>query len=328
MSDLYIKQMAVHILDSTVGVPVLSNELHHLSADANNFVAKHTERLFKSMKRKNVHIGEETVVAKAADHIKQDASCFLEESKNIAKEIYGIMTNFSEIPSADVVVAEVHGWDKKYLVVLKLNYKKKYSHFINNGNSSIVTSESLPDTTLHEAFAIEIGSSNRNGILLEQVVDLDGEKGYYLSTMLLKCEVDISGHEKLKLVERTTKQIIDKYYGDEEVEKLVRYKMEINDQLEAGEVAIDDIAESVFGHIPQIKQTFLQELEHRGINGVFEVNKQDDSEYYKLQEIITDAGFTIKSPVGLTNMKEHIEFKLNESGTMDIIIKNVRRIKR
>lgn len=334
--EIYVKEIVVHILDNSLGMPVLSEELPALNAESNAFVGKHIERLFADGKLKNSRfLGENNEVQNLCQRLADDEGAFLEVTQLLARKLYQIMIRYLEIPSADLICALALIGEDNYLVLLKMNYKSSFIHHLDNQNGRQINSIIEQRTTLPAAGqkideAIAVSLKDLKIYLLETRYDLDGEKDFYLSPLFLNCGVDISGQEKLKVMEKTANQIIDKYYGEEELERRFAFKNAVNTHLEeTQEIAIEAVAQEVFGEIPQIREHYLNEVAQKGIETkTVSLNHQSGVDYYKQQRLLTDTGIEIKLPVSEYDNKDKIEFITNKDGTISILIKNIKSIKK
>lgn len=334
--DIYIQKLVVHILDNTLGLPVLSEALPPLSAETNTFVGKRIERLFADGKLKSSHFmeGDQTVKELCLE-LRHDDEAFLHVTQELAKKLYEIMLKYLEIPSADLICALTLIGEERYLVLLKMNYKTSFIHYLDNLegqqiNTIIQQRTTLPAASQKIEEAVAISLEDLSIRLIETKVDLEDEKGFYLSPFFLNCTVDVSGQEKLKVLEKTANKVIDHYFGEEELEKRFEFKNAINNHLEdAQEIKVEEIAQAVFGQIPQIKETYLEEVAHKGIEeDVIAINHQQNEEYYKQQRLVTDTGIEIKVPVSEYDNKDKIEFITNPDGTISILIKNIKTIRK
>ena len=334
--DIAVQKLAVHILDNTLGMPVLSEALPPFSAETNSFVSKHIERLFDDGNLKSSHfLAGDQAVKELCLQLRHDDEAFLLVSQELAKRLYGLMLKYLEIPSADLVCVLASVGDKRWLVLLKMNYKTSFIHFLDNQegqqiNTIIEQRTTLPAATQKVEEAIAINLEDLSIRLLETKVNLDDTKDFYLSPLFLNCDVDVSGQEKIKVLEKTANKVIDHYFGEEDLEKRFAFKNAINNHLEeAQEIKVEEIAQAVFGQIPQVKATYLEEVAHKGVaDEVIAVNHQQHEAYYKQQRLVTDTGIEIKVSVSDYDNKDKIEFLTNPDGTISILIKNIKTIRK
>lgn len=334
--DIYIKNLVVHILDNTLGMPILSNAVHPLNGETNDFVAKHIEKLFNDGKLKSSHfLGDPNEVEVLCRGLSEDEEQFLSVTEALARRLYAIMIRFLDIPSGDLVCALAAVGEVRHLILLKLNYKTSFIHHLENRdgvqvNSIIQHRTTLPGAGQKMEEGVAINLENFSLSIIENKYDLEDEKDYYFSPLFLNCTVDTSGKEKIKQLEKTAYQVIDKYYGEDELEKRFEFKKAINEHVdEAQEVDVAQVAETVFGHLPQVRANYMEEVTQKGLeNAVIQVNHQSGEDYYKQQRLVTDTGIEIKLPINEYDNKEKIEFITNKDGTISILIKNIKSIRK
>ena len=124
--DIIMKTGIVHILDSSVGVPVLSDCPIDLSGDLSEFLKAHIEKLTESDDVKLCRFGNDSPVKQLLEQCTPET--FVETSKQLAQLLYDIMNANIDIPPADVAVVVFSSGGSDYLALLKMNYKTSYTH--------------------------------------------------------------------------------------------------------------------------------------------------------------------------------------------------------
>lgn len=122
--EIRIEQAVVHIMDSALGVPVLSDTLLDCSSDFADFLKAHIFRIDTSDDVKNGTFEEEASVFQLLEEWNPEK--FLEISQKIAGELYTLMNQNIDIPAADLLVVEYSVEKHRYLALLKMNYKTSY----------------------------------------------------------------------------------------------------------------------------------------------------------------------------------------------------------
>ena len=98
-------KVIVHILDSTVGVPVLSDALLDYGSDFGDFLREHIYRVETTDEKKTCQFCREEsqvyqkIAAFAESGLEEET--FIEISRNMAAWLYEIMNQNIEIPQAD-----------------------------------------------------------------------------------------------------------------------------------------------------------------------------------------------------------------------------------
>lgn len=332
---IIIDSIIVHILDNSLGTPVLSDNIHSLNNDINDFIEKHLQKSISDSNIKEAYFNEEeNSIRQLCMILREDYEKFTFISKEMAEKIYKIMLQNADIPSADIVFVLLELEEIKHLAIMKFNYRDSYIHYVENselGQNNLIIKQktALPNENNRIDEFVLINLNDFALRLLEKKYEIDGQKEFYLSKLFLRCTSDISGKEKIKVLEKTANNIITKYYGEQEIEKKVNFKKMINDDLEdLGRIEIEKVANEVFGNVPEIKETYIQEVQKKGVTEKeIVVDHKSEKLLYKKQKILTDTGIEINLPLEELNNSDTIEFINNEDGTISILLKNIRDIK-
>lgn len=124
--DMILKAAIVHILDSSVGIPVLSDQSMEVGPDFSDFLKAHIEKITESDDVKHCTFAEGSEVKELLQNCTPDN--FVETSKQLAERLYDIMNANIDIPAADVAMTVFGCKGKDYLAFLKMNYKTSYTH--------------------------------------------------------------------------------------------------------------------------------------------------------------------------------------------------------
>ena len=124
--DIYLKNTIVHILDSTVGMPVLSDtELEH-GSDFADFIKAHIAKITSGDDLKSCSFSEDSVVRGYLDDLEEHG--FVKVSQDISTHLFTIMNQNIDIPPADFIICHFSANENTYLALLKMNYKTSYTH--------------------------------------------------------------------------------------------------------------------------------------------------------------------------------------------------------
>ena len=135
--EIIIRSAIMHILDSSVGMPVLSDSLLELSPDMNDFLRNHIYKVISGDDLKTCVFDEESSeVYKKLQGFSEET--MVETSKALAEDLYAIMNANPAIPPADVFFVTYQMESEQHLAILKMNYKEVYLHYTSmneeNGN--------------------------------------------------------------------------------------------------------------------------------------------------------------------------------------------------
>ena len=126
--DIIIRSAIMHILDSTVGMPVLSDTLLNLNPDLNDFLRNHIYKVISGDDLKICVFDEEkSSVYRLIQQFSEDM--MVEITKKLAELLYSIMNSNTAIPGADVFFVTYQMNSQHHLAILKINYKEVYMHY-------------------------------------------------------------------------------------------------------------------------------------------------------------------------------------------------------
>jgi len=330
--SIRIENAVVHILDSNVGMPVLSDAILEYGSEFGEFLREHIFRTLTSDEVKKCRFVEEE--SEVCGYLKEELD-FVPKSQKIAEYLYDIMTSNIDIPAADLIIAEFNVNDIDMYAILKMNYKTSYTHCTNamdggNVNSLVVNRSILPTQSQKLSEAAIINLSDYSIRLLEKKYDVNGVKTNYFSEMFMKCNTKLSQKAKLDIVTRAVDQVQKEYLEEkEQFEEKMRAKSVIHDEIvNNGEVSIPEVADRIFEAKPEMKERFKEKIEKYNISETEPITVTNDSSTRKFdkQSLVTDTGIEIKIPMEQYNSTESIEFITNIDGTISVLIKNVSNI--
>lgn len=331
MEEISIEKSILHILDSNVGTPVLSDRLLP-SDESTDFFSKHIEKLLGDSEIKECVFedGDHPIKALIAQ---SDEESFLPATHQMATALYSIMTSNVDIPSADVLFTIFSYKNDKYLGILKLNYKEAYTHSLAHNEGTTATSAiKYKALFANEAQKVDecifVNLNNHTIKIKEKKYEIDGQKDHYLSSLFMKTQPARSYKEQYRLVEKSAEQIVKKFYTDDTL-KQAEVKMAIKNTVDRNlEIDIDDLSKAAFHDSQDMQSQYKQELSQKGFTEKkIKINQQIYNELERSHKIITDIGIKMEIPSDLMKDKTKVEFFVNQDGTMSIMIKNINEVK-
>lgn len=334
--DIIIRNAIVHILDSTVGLPVLSDNELNYGSDFADFLKEHIYKVLVSDDKKTcAFIENESEVYKLIRETNDGNYTFVDFSKCVAEKLYGIMNSNIDIPAADLMIICFEINQIMQLAILKMNYKESYMHTTvaeENGNSnSIMKYKSiLPNEGQKLTEAAIVNLTDYSIKLIEKKFDVNGKKIDYFSKIFLECTTNLSQKAKLNIVEKAIETVQKEYFDDsEQFEEKMKVKSVIQKEFEEqGSMVIEEVADKVFKEKPELKEKFKEKIEKYNIKQDEEIVPQNETTTKKFskQHLTTDTGIEIKIPMEQYNSTDNIEFITNEDGTISVLIKNIGHI--
>ena len=331
--EIRIKNVIVHIMDSTVGLPVLSDTELEYGSDFADFLREHIAKLTAGddMKACEFYQKESEVYQWLAEYTEED---FVPFSQNVANLLYGIMNSNIDIPAADLFVVRFRGGDQEYMALLKMNFKASYTHRTqaygeNNKNDIIRYKAVLPTETQKLSEAAIINMDTMQVQVVEKKYEVNGEKANYFSYLFLKCSSHLSHKTKLnivtKAIEKVQREGLDEYTA---CEAQMNAKCIIQEEIsEKGGFVVEDLADKVFEEKPDLRVAFQEQMEKYDMVKE-EVIPQSESTVrkYQKQHLFTDTGIEIKIPMDQYKDSKNVEFITNPDGTVSLLIRNIEHL--
>ena len=331
--EIRIIQMIVHILDATVGLPVLSDTLLEYGSDFGDFVREHIGR---------ISCGDE---AKECEFYQKESEIyqllvpgiggnFISVSKEIAQRLYELMNSNIDIPSADLLVVHFTCGQTEYLALLKMNFKAGYTHRTlsreeGNVNDIISYKAVLPAQSQRLTEAAIIDLHTLKLWVVEKKYEINGEKTNYFSYLFLKCSSQLSHKSKLnivtKAIDRVQREGLDEW---KTYEAQMQAKAIIQEELaQNGGFVVEELADKVFEEQADLRNAFQEQMEKYDMVRQ-EVIPQSEAttRKYQKQHLLTNTGIEIKIPMEQYRDVGSIEFITNEDGTISLLIKNIEHL--
>ena len=331
--EIRIKNVIVHIMDSTVGLPVLSDTELEYGSDFADFLREHIAKLTTGDDAKSCEFyqKESEIYQWLTEYTEEE---FVPFSQKVANLLYGIMNSNVDIPSADLFVVRFRGGDYEYLAFLKMNFKASYTHRTmadgdNNKNDIIRYKAVLPTETQKLSEAAIINMKTMQVQVVEKKYEVNGEKTNYFSYLFLKCSSHLSHKTKLnivtKAIEKVQREGLDEYTA---CEAQMNAKCIIQEEIaEKGGFVVEDLADKVFEEKPDLRVAFQEQMEKYDMVKE-EVIPQSESTVrkYQKQHLFTDTGIEIKIPMDQYKDSKNVEFITNPDGTVSLLIKNIEHL--
>lgn len=333
--DIRMKKMIVHIMDSSIGMPVLSDTELVYGSEVAEFVRDHIAKISSGDEMKECHFYQEEseVYQMLAGYDDKD---FVQMSKTAAGFLYEIMGSNIDIPPADLLVVRFREKETEYLAFLKMNYKSLYTHRTmpiaeGEGNSNEIIRHKfiLPSESQRLSEAAIIRLEDLTLWVLEKKYEVNGEKVNYFSYLFLKCSSHLSHKSKLSIVSRAVESVQKEGFDDtERFEKQMRAKQILQEEMqENGGFVVEEIAEKIFDDQPELKVAFQDKMEkYDMVKEKIEPRSENTVRKFQSQHLYTDTGIEIKIPMEQYKNPRSVEFITNPDGTVSVLIKNIEHL--
>ena len=331
--NIILEKVVVHILDSTLQMPLLSENEHPPEHDIHEFIKLHLARAADDEGSRICHFcAGENSISDLCFRLQEDVDLFIPLSQEIASLLYTIMCANPDIPSADLVIA-LYQIDQVYHIgILKLNYKTSFIHhidYIDNSRTNFIIRQTsaLPTEKQRIEEAAMINLDTLEIRLIEKPYEINGDKTLYFSTLFLKCSGEISNKDTLRVFKKVAEDITKKYYGDD-VEKKADLKKAVHESvIDCGKLDFQEIASKTFHNNPEVQGAFIDDLKRCGITqSEVAFTESTIEKNFQKQKLKTDLGIELNIPIEWYKDPEKIEFIANKDGTISIMIKNINKL--
>lgn len=328
---MIIHKSIVHVLDKNSDSPILNDYESKNSLEVDKFFQKIINRVSKDddLRKAQFNDYNNNIVKNCCEQMIYDEDTFLQNSKEIASYLFEIMKQSEEMDSCDLAICLYSVKDEKNVAIIKLEYKKLYTHSIeyveDKFNIQIVSNEiGIPETGRPKQCAL-VGLSGINDYYHLELLDKDAEKEQietkFVTDFLNAKKVEDDKY-KTKVFKTTAENWITNAISDdmkkaEDIRSMLNYTLKEKEEINVEEFVQNNIIDQ------DLKESFKEHMEDKGLTENFSVDKKWVEKKLKKRSIKTDTGFDIKG--NLSDFEDAMKYSVrkNENGTFDIVIKNV-----
>ena len=330
---MVIHKYIVHVLDRNSDNPILNDYEGKNNVEVDKFFQKIINRVTKDddLRKAVFKDYNENLVRACCEQIIYDESTFVHNSKEIASYLFDIMKKYEDIDSCDLAMCLYSVKDEKYVGIIKLDYKKLYTHSIElldeKFNIQIVSNEiGIPDTGRQKQCAL-VGVSGINDYFHLRLLDKDSEKedtenkSRFINEFLQAEKINDDKYNT-----KTFKNTADNWITNamsnnikkaEDVRSILNYTLKEKEEVDIEQFVEESIDDD------ELKESFKELMVDRGLETNFSIDKQWVEKKLKKRSIKTDTGFDLKG--NLADFEDPMKYSVrqNPDGTVDIVIKNV-----
>ena len=328
---MIIHKFIIHVLDKENDTPILNDYEGRVSPEVDKFFQKVMNRVAKDddLRKAAFKNYNDNLIKNCCEQIIYDEDTFLQNSKEIAAYLFEVMKINAEIESCDLAICLYTVKDEKYVGIVKLDYKRLYTHSIElldeKFNIQMVSNEiGIPETGRQKQAAI-VGANGINDEYHLKVLDKDAEKegseSKFVSEFLHAEKIDDDKYKTKVFKNNAENWITNALSSDikkaEDVRSMLNYTLK-----EKQEINVQDFIENNIKD-EELKESFKEHMEDKGLEESFNIDKKWVEKKLKKRSIRTDNGFDIKG--NLSDFEDPMKYSVrqNENGSIDIVIKNV-----
>lgn len=330
---MIINKFIIHVLDKNSEFPVLNDVENTITPETDAFYQKVIRRILRDddLRKAKFDSYEDNEIRVCTDHILYDELSFVISSQGIARFLFDSMKINAELDSCDLAVVLYTHKDQKGVAIIKLDYKKLYTHDIGYDDENqrvsikMVTNDIGIQDSQKIIHAALVGPSGVNDEWHLQILDKVAEKSETDSSFV----TDFIRAKKVKdekfltkTFRNTTENWITNAYGNN-VKEAEGIRSVLNHTLKEGnDVSIAKFIEESISDSDR-KESYKELLNEKEINEDFPIDKTWVEKKLKRRAIKTNTGFDIKGL--LEDFEDPMKYTItqNDDGTVDIRIKNI-----
>ena len=236
----------------------------------------------------------------------------------------------AELESCDLAICLYTVKDEKNVAILKLDYKRLYTHSIefidDKFNIQMVPHEiGIPETQRQKQCAI-VGLSGINDEYHLRLLDKDAEKEEYESKFInefLNAEKIVDDKHRTKIFKNSaetwiTNALTNDIKQAEDIRSILNYTLKEKDEIDINNFVEKSIQSD------DLKESFKEHMVDKGLDENFSIDKKWVEKKLKKRSIKTDTGFDVKG--NLIDFEDPMKYSVrqNPDGSIDITIKNVK----
>ena len=326
--EIIIHQAILHVLDTTLDVPVLSGSGMEMTAEKTAYLQNHIEKLLASDEIRQCRPLPDSAFRNELEH----NGDFVDLSCRIAGVLFDYMHAHTTIPGADLAVVDFTRDGEPWLGILKLNYKNGYTHYTETVegapvNSIIQQRACLPTQSGKVEEGALVNLTDYSMRLLEKKYDIDGHKEFYLSSVVFQYTQAEPEKKKLQAIQEAAAQAVKDAYEDEphadaQVAMLIANQAADNDN----QVSVEQVRQQLAEEYPLAAVPFDDYVEKSEVLEEAAAPVTVTPARIRRMEsrsIRTANGIEVKIPTELLNSDSELEFLHDPDGSVSLLIKNV-----
>lgn len=330
---MIINKFIIHVLDKNAEFPILNDVENMISPETDAFYQKVIRRILRDEDLRKAAFNDynENEIRVCCDHIIYDEKAFVMSSQGIARFLFDAMKINSELDSCDLAVVLFTHKDQKRVAIIKLDYKKLYTHEIGYDDDNKVVSIKMitndigiqdSQKIIHSAI---VGVSGVNDEWHLQILDKVAEKqeadSSFVTDFLKATKVKDEKFLTKTFRNSTDNWITNSYSNNikaaENLRSLLNYTLK-----EGNDINVEKFIEEGISDEDR-KQSFKEMMQEKEIVEEFPIDKTWVEKKLKRRGIKTSTGFDIKGLLEDFEDPMKYSIKQNEDGTVDITLKNI-----
>lgn len=264
-----------------------------------------------------------------AQILPEDATGFDAFVDVIADELHSLLQEAVDLPNGSGLFMWALVEEQPVIGFFKLNFQNKFGCVVDDdGKVEFKTIyRLLPTHTQKEYDYFFINIYEKKVWMSDTRCHVNGEYMNYMADRILKLELNKSEKEIVQSIENVVMDTIKECYKNEAPNKVFEYRQSVAEEAADYEsISPEHVEKTVFADNEAAKEVYRRKLEEIDIppQKPVEVSKKTQRQLKKKQKIVTENGIEILVPIEYLENREVFEFRQEETGSVSIVIKDVK----
>lgn len=335
IKEVQINEAVIHVLDNNAEEPILNEYALELNEEIYAFLFRHIEKSLKDEELRYAVFNEgRNIVKELSQECLKGENNLLEVSKEMARQLYGLMRSKGNIPSCDLIIVSLATEFGPLLGIMKMDYVKNYIHsidFVENKIGIRITPQyiGLPASSQRLqkcAFIKPITIESFHLMVLDKQPKNTEEEGYgtnyfldtYLGCSVIQNERDMTKGFLQAAEKWTRKQLKENADTAEVVRSSIKKKLKEEETIDLKELSADLFADQY-----EVQRDFVQFVTTQGVNEQVNVDKEWVEKKLKRIRLKVDKDIEIYINEDAYHDFSKFEVKRNGDGSINMVIKHV-----
>ena len=338
IEDININEAVIHILDRNAENAILNEFKMEFTEDIYKFIFKHIQKCLKDEELKYAKFNNDRGVVKSIvkDYLEGKDNDILGLSKELAKQLFAIMTSNVSVPSCDLIVASIVTDKGPMIVILKMDYIKNFTHEVDMmdkkiGIDIVPQSAGLPGSgqkIQKAAFIKPISDKDTYNLMVidkrktNKDIETESDEEYFIKSFL-GCSTIINERDMTKNFLKAAENWTRKNYSEDAV-KAEEIRTTIKSKLKEDDIVnIPDLSEELFEGIPTKQEEFKEFLINEAKEKEIKVDRAWVDRKLKRVRLKVDKDIDLYIDSETYKNNKKFEIQRNGDGSINMIIKHV-----
>jgi len=329
IDEIIINKVYISALDKENNALLLSEAELELNEETYEYFEKHILRCIRDDEAKPGRFeGEVNIVKELSKEIFEEEDSFIPNSKKLAQFLFKCMGNDDKEPSGDFAVCHCDSQQGLFLALLKLNYSNSYTHFVKQGDHSVIIDIGTNKTGLPGmGQKLSRAAFIKKPISQQEEYDFliyDKQQEGYFCQAFIKISPVRDRRENTRIIQKTSENFARRAFKDNAQEAEGFRKKLTETLMQEDRLNVETLTENLIPS-PERRAEYKAALVNEGISETdVSIDREWAEKKLKRKRLKVDKSIELYIDDEAYNDKDKFQIKRNGDGTIDIILKNVK----